>query len=76
MATTAPSFDLSLLPIFLARLRLLMVIVPTLRELPEPRLNELRSLLDRAEKLIAESMEGLISSNPHPSRNQPSALAP
>jgi hypothetical protein len=54
---TAQSSELSLQPIFLTRLRLLMAIVPALRDLPSASLTELQSLLERAEKLIAESME-------------------
>jgi hypothetical protein len=55
--------DLSLQPIFLTRLRLLMAIVPALRDLPSASANELQSLLERAEKLIVESTERLLSSN-------------
>jgi hypothetical protein len=56
MATAAPAFRTSLVPIFAARLHALMAIAPALRELPGPCLNELRSLLERAEKLIEESV--------------------
>jgi hypothetical protein len=62
MATPAPAFRLSLIPIFIARLHLLMAIVPGLRELPQPSLNELQSLLKRAEKLIEESIGRPVSS--------------
>jgi hypothetical protein len=62
MASPAPDFRLSLIPIFITRLRLLMAVVPTLRELPRPCLDELQSLLERAEKLIAESVGRPISS--------------
>jgi hypothetical protein len=55
MATPAPALRTSLIPIFVARLDLLMALVPGLRELPQPRLDELWSLLDRAQKLIEES---------------------
>lgn len=55
MATSAPAIGPSLIPIFIARLRLLMAIVPGLRELPQPCLDELQSLLERAEELIEES---------------------
>ena len=61
MATAGPSFDHSLLPIFLSRLRLVQAIVPGLLELPRPSRNELQSLLERAEKLIVEAMEGPVS---------------
>jgi hypothetical protein len=57
METTAPSLDTSLLPIFRTRLRLLMAIVPALGDLPLPSLNELQSLLERAEKLVVESID-------------------
>lgn len=71
MATPAPAFRTSLLPIFIARLHLLMAIVPGLRELPGPCLNQLQSLLARAEKLIEESLGRPISfeseSAPEPS---------
>jgi hypothetical protein len=55
MATAAPAFRTSLLPIFITRLRTLAAIAPALRELPQPCLNELQSLLARTEKLIEES---------------------
>jgi hypothetical protein len=55
MATPAPALRTSLIPIFLARLNTLMAIVPGLRELPQPRLDELQSLLERAQKLIEDS---------------------
>jgi hypothetical protein len=53
--TPSPGPQLSLIPIFIARLNTLIAIVPGLRELPQPRLDELRSLLDRAQKLVEES---------------------
>jgi hypothetical protein len=62
MATPAPDFRLSLIPIFNTRSRLLKAVVPTLRELPRPCLDELQSLLDRAEKLIEEVVGRPISS--------------
>ena len=55
MATPAPGLRTSLVPIFIARLKLLMALVPGLRELPQARLDELQSLLERAQKLIEES---------------------
>jgi hypothetical protein len=62
MASPAPDLRLSLIPIFVARLHLLMAIVPGLRELPQPRLDELQSLLQRAEKLLEESAGRPVSS--------------
>ena len=56
MATAAPAFRTSLVPIFIARLHELMAIAPGLRELPQPTLHELQSLLERTKKLIEESM--------------------
>jgi hypothetical protein len=56
MATPAAAFRTSLIPIFVAKLDLLVAIVPGLRELPQPRLDELRSLLERAQKLVADSI--------------------
>jgi hypothetical protein len=55
MATPAPAPRSSLIPIFVARLDLLVAIVPGLRELPQPCLDELQSLLERAQKLIGQS---------------------
>jgi hypothetical protein len=62
------SFKTSLLPIFRSRLEALKAIAPALRELPQPRLNELKSLLERAEKLVVETMEGPSSSELEPQR--------
>jgi hypothetical protein len=62
MATPAPGLRTSLIPIFIARLHMLMALVPGLRELPQPRLDELQSLLERAQKLVEES-----SGSPSPS---------
>jgi hypothetical protein len=62
MATAEPSFRTSLVPIFIARLHALMAIAPALGELPRPCLTELQSLLQRAEKLIEESVGRPISS--------------
>jgi hypothetical protein len=64
MATPAPDLRLSLIPSFISRLNLLRAIVPGLRELPQPCLSELESLLKRAEKLVEESVERLPSSRP------------
>jgi hypothetical protein len=55
MATPAPALRSSLVPIFVARLDLLVAIVPGLRELPQSRLDELQSLLERAQRLVEES---------------------
>jgi hypothetical protein len=63
VATPEPAFRTSLLPIFVARLQTLRAIAPGLSDLPQPDLNELQSLLERAEKLVMESM-GRISSEP------------
>jgi hypothetical protein len=57
MTGPAHALDLSLLPIFLVRLRTLKAIVPGLNDLSQSSLNELRSLLERAEKLVAGSMD-------------------
>jgi hypothetical protein len=57
MATARPALETSLLPTFLTRLRLLTAIVPGLRDLPKASLDELQTLLRRAEKLIVESMD-------------------
>jgi len=64
MASPAPDLRLSLVPIFIARLHLLMAIVPGLREVPRPCLDELQSLLERAEKLIEQSVRRPVSSEP------------
>jgi len=53
--TQAPAAQLSLKPIFIARLDQLKAIAPGLRELPQPRLDELQELLERAQKLVEES---------------------
>jgi hypothetical protein len=50
----APAAQLSLKPIFIARLDQLKAIAPSLSELPQPRLDELQSLLERAHKLVQE----------------------
>jgi len=68
MAAPEPAFRTSLLPIFVARLQTLRAIVPGLRDLPKPDLNELQSLLERAEKLVTESMGRLSSSKPESAR--------
>ena len=62
MATPAPARRTSLIPIFVARLDLLMTIVPGLRELPQPCVDELQSLLERAQELIGQSTGLPISS--------------
>ena len=56
MAASEPAFRTSVLPIFNARLHALMAIAPALRELPRRRVDELQSLLKRAEILIEESI--------------------
>jgi hypothetical protein len=61
MATPALDLRFSLIPIFLSRLTLLKAIVPGLRELPRPCLDELESLLKRAETLVEKSVERLPS---------------
>jgi hypothetical protein len=54
MATSGPAPELSLIPIFIARLDQLKAIASGLRELPQPRLDELQSLLERAYELVKE----------------------
>ncbi len=54
MATSAPAPELSLIPIFIARLDQLKAIASGLHELPQPRLDELQLLLERAQKLVEE----------------------
>jgi hypothetical protein len=54
MATPSPTAQLSLKPIIIARLKQLTAIASGLRELPRPRLYELQSLLERAQKLVEE----------------------
>jgi len=66
MATPAPALRTSLVPIFVARLDLLVAIVPGLRELPQPSLDELQSLLERAQELIRQSTGLPISSESAP----------
>lgn len=61
MASPEPALQTSLLPIFITRLQSLKAIAPGLRDVPRARLDELLSLLERAEKLIEESMGRLIS---------------
>lgn len=55
MATPARTLRSSLVPIFIARLNILMAIVPGLRELPQSHLDELRSLLERAQTLVEQA---------------------
>jgi hypothetical protein len=66
MATPAPAPRRSLIPIFVAKLDLLVAIAPGLRELPQPCLDELQSLLERAQKLIGQSTGLPISSESAP----------
>ena len=46
----------SLIPVFLARVKVLRAIASGLRELPPPMFDELQSLLERAEAVIQESV--------------------
>jgi hypothetical protein len=55
MATPAPESPTSLISIFIARLEQLKAIASGLRELPQPCLDELQSLLDRAYDLVKEA---------------------
>lgn len=66
MATSAPAPELSLIPIFIARLGQLRAIASGLRELPQPRLDELQSLLERAQKLVEEKTGPPIASESAP----------
>lgn len=54
MASSAPTPELSLIPIFIARLDQLKAIASGLRELPQSRLDELQLLLERAQELVGE----------------------
>jgi hypothetical protein len=56
MATPAPEFRTSLVPIFMARLRTLQAIASGLNELSQPLRADLESLLKQAEKLIEDSV--------------------
>ena len=56
MATPAPEFRTSLIPIFMARLRTLRAIASGLNELPQPSGSELELLLKQAEKVIQNSL--------------------
>jgi hypothetical protein len=62
MATSGPARDLSLIPIFIARLDQLKAIASGLRELPQPSLDELQALLERAYELVKERTGPPISS--------------
>jgi hypothetical protein len=64
MASLTLDLRLSLIPIFVSRLHLLMAIVPGLRELPQPCLDELQSLREQAEKLVEDSVGRPVSSKP------------
>jgi hypothetical protein len=64
MATSAPGLQTSLVPIFIARLRLLKAIVPGLHELPRPCLDEVLALLEQTERLVEESVGRSVSSEP------------
>jgi hypothetical protein len=65
--TQSPAAQLSLIPIFIARLDQLKAIASGLRELPQPRLDELQELLERAEKLVKERQGLAIGSESAPS---------
>jgi hypothetical protein len=54
MATSARAPKLSLIPIFITRLDQLKAIASGLHELPQPHLDELQSLLERAQNLVEE----------------------
>ena len=64
MATYTPGLQTSLVPIFVARLRLLKAIIPGLQDLPRTCLDEVQFLLDRTERLIEESVGPSVSSEP------------
>jgi hypothetical protein len=70
MATSVPAPELSLIPTFIARLDQLKAIVPGLRELPQPRLDELQSLLARAHELVNEPSEPPLASDCESSANE------
>lgn len=70
MATTALGLRTSLVPVFIARLRLLKAIVPGLQELPRPCLDAVQSLLERTETLVEESAGRSVSSE-HESSLEP-----
>jgi len=56
MASPAIDFRTSLIPIFTARLKTLRAIALGLRDLPWPAVDELQSLLERAEAIVRESV--------------------
>ena len=56
MATPAPEFRTSLIPIFMARLRTLQAIASGLNELPQSLRSDLELLLKQAEKLVQDSV--------------------
>ena len=64
MASPAMDFRTSLLPIFITRLKILRAIAPGLHDLPPRAVDELQSLLERAEKVIRESVELVPSEGP------------
>jgi hypothetical protein len=53
-ATSAVAPEVSLIPIFIARLEQLKAIASGLRELPQLRFDELQSLPERAQELVEE----------------------
>jgi hypothetical protein len=66
MATSVPAPELSLIPIFMARLDQLKAIASGLRELPQPSFDELQALLERAQKLVEEKTGLPIASESQP----------
>jgi hypothetical protein len=56
MATPAPEFRTSLIPIFITRLRTLQAIASGLKELSQPSRTDLELLLKQAEKLVHDSV--------------------
>jgi hypothetical protein len=61
MATPAPQFRTSLIPIFMARLRTLQAIASGLKELPQSSRSDLELLLKQAEKLVQDSVGPIAS---------------
>ena len=56
MATPAPEFRTSLVPIFMTRLRTLQAIASGLNELSQPSRTDLELLLKQAEKVVQDSV--------------------
>jgi len=57
MATQATEFRTSLVPIFMARLRVLQAIASGLNELPQSSRSDLELLLKQAEKLLQDAVD-------------------